>query len=154
MSALLLSASILWLTRCAFVMSVDIKKAIPEWTEDELSLQKILYPILDFWLSTAVLGLIGPILRHPIWSDPASMPDRAPGVAQHPGYPHPQYGYQQYYPQPGTYQQQGMHQQQVMYQQQPQEPSPTPVPAMRMHNADATPSPAGLQGARAPQLAA
>jgi hypothetical protein len=89
------------------------------------------------------------------------MPDRAPAAAQYPGHPHQQYGYQQYYPQLGTYQQQGMYQQQSMYQQQqgmyqqqPQQPSPTPVPAMQMHNVDATPSPVGLQGARTPQPAA
>jgi hypothetical protein len=143
MSALLVSASILWLTRCAFVVTVDIKNAIPAWTEDELSLQKILYPILDFWLSTTVLGLVGAILSHPIWSDPAAMPDRAPAVAQDPGYPHPQYSYQQYY-------RQGMYQQQAKYQQQPQERSPALVSAMQMHNVDATPSQVGLQGTRTP----
>jgi hypothetical protein len=151
MSALLLSASILWLTRCAFVVAVDIKSAIPAWTEDELSLQNILYPILDFWLSTTVLGLVGAILRHPIWSDPAAMPDRAPAVAQDPGYPHPQYyGQPGMYEQQAMYQQQAMHQQQGMYRQQPQELSPAPVPAMQMNNVDATPSQVGLQGTRTP----
>jgi hypothetical protein len=178
LSALLLSASCLWLFRCIFVVAVDLKWAISDWTSIEQSVQKILYPILDFWVSATVLGLVTFILRHPAWSDPAVIvaPDgssepnpqaqaqpqvvfvAAPGY-----YAHPQYGLQQYPPmqmcQQGAQHPQMYPQfypvQPVMYTQVPPDLSPNPVPANRTHDADTTdqraPEPQGPQAAQAAQ---
>lgn len=135
LSALLLSASILWLLRCTFVLSVDLKSVLDDWTDGELAVLKFLSPILNLWVSATVLGLVTFILRNPVWSDAAAIPDRDPQFMPQPGYyPPPQYGYQQ---QPQMYQQYPhMHQQHYpqqpgMYQQAP-ELSSTPVPAHRV----------------------
>ena len=118
------------------------------------------YPVLDYWVSATVLGLITFILRNPVWSDPAAIPDRRPEqpqtfVPSYPGYlPHPQYGYQpaphMYNEHPQMYQQHLQHPQQEMYAQPP-ELSPTPVPASRVYEADGTQRAVELQGAQTPQ---
>jgi hypothetical protein len=157
LSALLLSASFLWLFRCTFVVAVDLKWAISDWTNIEQSIQKIIYPILDFWVSATVLGLVTFILRHPVWSDPAVRvapdgstepnPQAQPQVVfvAAPGYyPHPQYGLQQYPPmqvyQQGAQQPQMYPQfypvQPVMYTQVPPQLSPAPIPTSRVYEAD------------------
>ncbi|KAK4040619.1 hypothetical protein C8A01DRAFT_15517 [Parachaetomium inaequale] len=117
LSSLLLSASFLWLFRCAFVLSVDLKSIIPDWTAIELSAQKILYPILDFWVSATVLGLVTFILRNPVLCDPSAIPD-------HPPEQQPQV-YVQYVP-VGFYSQPRHGQQPQMYQQYHQYYPPQP----------------------------
>ena len=107
--------------RCTFVLAVHLKIVLFDWDQDELSAQKFVYPVLDYWVSATVLGLIAFILRNPVWSDPAAIPDRQPEqpqtFVQYPGYlPHPQYGYQ---PPPHMYNQ---HPQ--MFQQYPQQETP------------------------------
>jgi hypothetical protein len=98
---LFLSASFLWLLRCSFVLAVDLKNAIPDWTQTELSLQKILYPIFDFWASAAVLGLVTFMVRNRVWSDPSVFTDRGHWQQQQmyvqpaSQYPQPQYGQHQ-----------------------------------------------------------
>ncbi|GAB1316774.1 hypothetical protein MFIFM68171_06984 [Madurella fahalii] len=117
---LLLTASILWLFRCVFVLAVDLKTIIPDWTYEEIQAQKILNPVFDLWASAAVLGLLTAIFRHPVWSDPTAIID-APehrATVQQPLYFQPQwyqqpYAYQNgqppsmypYGPQPVVYQQ-------------------------------------------------
>jgi hypothetical protein len=166
----LISASLLWLLRCAFLVAVDLDTVVPYWTDDGLSVQKFVYPVADFWIAATVLGLVTFVLRNPGWSDPGAMPvrvpEQSPQVVMDPGYPHPQYGYQQpaemyqppgAYKQPSVYQQPGETYQQSswMYQQgmypQPPELSPTPVPANRVYEAGGMQRAAELQGGWAPQ---
>ena len=103
--------------RCTFVLTVNLRTVLSDWGPNELSAQKFVYPVLDYWVSATVLGLITSILQDPVWSDPAAIPDRWPEqpqtFVQYPGYlPHPQYGYQ-----PPSH----MHNQHAqMYQQHPQ----------------------------------
>lgn len=98
---LFLSASFLWLLRCAFVLTVDLKNVLPDWTRPELSLQKIIYPILDFWVSATVLGLVTFMVRNRVWSDPSVFEDRGEWQQQQmyvqpaSQYPQPQYGQHQ-----------------------------------------------------------
>jgi hypothetical protein len=158
LSGLLLFATFLWLFRCAFVLSVDLKSIIPDWTTIELSAQKIVYPILDFWVSATVLGFVTFILRNPALCDPSAMPEHPP--EQQPQvyvqyvpvgyYPQPQYGQQ-----PQMYQQYPQHypQQPGQYQQHPPELPPTPMTANRVYEADAAQPPAELRGIQTPQLA-
>ncbi|KAK4158230.1 hypothetical protein C8A00DRAFT_39425 [Chaetomidium leptoderma] len=120
LSALLLSASFLWLLRCTYVLALDLKGMLGIWGDVEASAQRIISPILDFWVSTTVLGLVTGILCRPMWSDAAAMPN--PGLEQQTGYYYPpqsQYAYQQ---DPQMYQQHPqMHQQHPqMHQQHPQ----------------------------------
>ncbi|KXX78624.1 hypothetical protein MMYC01_205673 [Madurella mycetomatis] len=97
---LLLTASLLWLLHCAFVLAVDLKTVIPDWTYEEILVQKILNPIFDLWTSAAVLGLLAKIFRDPLWSDPtAIIDDPGHGVTQQPFYFQPQR-----YQQPSVYQ--------------------------------------------------
>ncbi|KAK4140816.1 uncharacterized protein C8A04DRAFT_31587 [Dichotomopilus funicola] len=96
--SLLLTASLLWLLRCVFVLAVDIKDIRLAWGVVELSAYKIVRPILDFWVSAAVLGLITEILRKPLWSDPTTIPD------------------------PGSWVQDGFVQDEMQYLQQPHHP--------------------------------
>ncbi|KAK4119418.1 hypothetical protein N657DRAFT_650236 [Parathielavia appendiculata] len=160
LSALLFSASFLWLFRCVFVAAVDIKTATDDWSYEESSALKILVPILDYWVAATGLGLVTFILRHPVWSEPASavarghpsepQPQPQPQVVfiAPPGYyQHPQYGFQQYPPQMQMQMYpQGHHYPHMYPQVYPPQPamhqaadlSPTPVPATRVHEADAT----------------
>jgi hypothetical protein len=137
----------LWLIRCGFVLAIHIKDTIGDWAPFETQAQKILYPILDLWVSATVLGLLTFIMRRDVWSDPAAIPDIPPQqqpvvfvqqpvyVVQHPQYVHG--GYQQYQQ---AYQQ--YPQQPVFYVQQPipleLTPTPTPLQTTRMHYADGT----------------
>ncbi len=161
-SALLLSASILWLLRCAFVLASDLDSIAPYWSENALSVLKFVYPVLDYWVAATVLGLVTFLLRKPVWSDPAVMgprrPEQQPQVVTDPGYPHPQYGYQHpaemYQPPAPT----GMYQHYPAYQQYPQqgmyplppELSPTPAPATRVYEAGGAQRAAELQSGWAP----
>ncbi|KAL2127169.1 hypothetical protein VTI74DRAFT_11214 [Chaetomium olivicolor] len=171
LSTLLLASSLLWLLRCTFVLVVDIKTTIPDWTADELDAQKIIYPILDFWVSATVLALLTTILRRPLWSDPAAIPEEMPGQSQQMYYAthphpqpvyyqrHPQYGYQQhpvqmqpqgyYYPPPPPPRQQAPV---PMYQPPPNELTPIPVPETRVYEAGGTQTAAELHGAKTPQV--
>ena len=103
--------------RCTFVSTINLKTVLSDWDPVALSAQKFVYPVLDYWVSATVLGLITSILQNPVWSDPAAIPDRRPEqpqtFVQYAGYLlHPQYGYQR----PSH-----MHNQQPqMYQQYPQ----------------------------------
>ena len=82
-------------------MTVDLKNVIPDWTQTELSLQKILYPILDFWVSATVLGLVTFMVTNRVWSDPSVFTDRGHWQQQQmyvqpaSQYPQPQYGQHQ-----------------------------------------------------------
>jgi hypothetical protein len=123
LSWLFLAASFLWLLRCAFVLAVDLKSVVRDWTAAELTLQRILNPILDFWVSATVLGLVTFMLRNPVWSDPSVFSDRPhwqqqQAYGQYEGhYPQPQYGQQQQQQQqPHVYEHSSPHQ---YYQQQP-----------------------------------
>lgn len=127
---LLFTASILWLFHCAFVLAVDLKTTIPDWTYEEIQVQKILNPIFDLWTSTAVLGLLAEILRHPLWSDPTAIIDGpGHGVTQQPFYFQPQA-----YQQPYAYQ---YGQQPAVYQQPPPGVPPDLVTASPVHEAGA-----------------
>lgn len=73
---LFLSASLLWLIRCAFVLTVDLRDVIPDWTLPEILAQKFIYPIFDYWISATVLGLVTFMVRNRVWSDPSVFADR------------------------------------------------------------------------------
>lgn len=136
-SGLLLTASILWLFRCTYVLAVDIKNIIPDWTYEEQVNQLVIWPILNLWVTVAALALIANILRKPLWSDPAAIPDgplnQPPPQAY---YPHPQQQpqvnqYQQYQQPPMQYQHATHYpqyqQQPVQYQQPPQQQQGHPI---------------------------
>ncbi|KAH6632834.1 hypothetical protein F5144DRAFT_575349 [Chaetomium tenue] len=101
LSGLFLAASLLWLLRCAFVLAVDLKTVIPDWTRDESDAQKIINPILDYWVSATVLGLVTFMVRNRVWSDPSVFADKGHWQQQQmyvqpvSQYPQPQYGQQQ-----------------------------------------------------------
>jgi len=99
----LLSASILWLLRCTFVLAIELKGTIWLWYGDEGDLLQLIYPILDFWVFATVIGLVTSILRHPVWLDPGAIPDhKATQPAQ---FPHGYEQQQQQQQHPGVYQQ-------------------------------------------------
>ena len=75
-------ASFLWLLRCTYSLAVDIKSVTYDWEPEEISALKILYPLLDNWVSVAVLILLIVITRRPVWSDAALFPAVEPTPAQ------------------------------------------------------------------------
>ncbi|KAL1842114.1 hypothetical protein VTJ49DRAFT_5993 [Mycothermus thermophilus] len=147
-------------------MAIDVKTVIPDWTPAELSVQKFVYPIIDFWVTTTVLALVTHILRYPVWYHPDAVHKRAPGnrppvhsglipYSPAPGQPVPlvsalvsPYGYP---PHSAAYPQNYPQQPPAVVYYQPvgtvSELLPTPVPATRAYEADGTQQPAELQGA-------
>jgi hypothetical protein len=82
-------------------LAYDLKIIIPAWTQYEAAAQNIVYPILDFWVSATVLGLVTFMVRNRVWSDPSAFADRGQRqqeqmyVQPASQYPQPQYGQQQ-----------------------------------------------------------
>jgi hypothetical protein len=77
-----LATSFLWLLRCTYDLVIDIKSVVDDWDYDEVQAQKILFPLLDNWISVTVVILVVVIARRPLWSDAALIPASAAAATE------------------------------------------------------------------------
>ena len=69
-------SSILWAIRCSYTAACDIKTVIPDWSNDEVGVNLILYPIFEFFIGAVVLALLISVTRKPVWADAALNPGK------------------------------------------------------------------------------
>ncbi|KAM7192067.1 hypothetical protein V8F20_009043 [Naviculisporaceae sp. PSN 640] len=124
----LLVASVLWFIRACYGTADSIKFVDDEYlhleSDAESQAQLFIYPIMQHWLVTAVVGLLVFAVRNSIWSDASIQPTTSNPVIVGPDQQHYQQQPLEYYPAPG--QQIPLVQQQHPGQQPIQDMYPTP----------------------------